>query len=459
MNGARRRLAAALVGAFVALLSGTATGQDVPEPRVRARADVDGPVTVGQPVDIVVEVLVPSYFTGAPQFPDFDIDDALTLFVPRGTNFTEREGRTTWAGQRRSYTVYPQRAGTYEVAGIAVDVGYFVAGRGRITSRVSSDPVEFTAQVPAEAEGLGYFIAATGLTVEQALDPPPETLRVGDAFTRRVTVSVEGALAMVIPPLGLDAPAGLAAYPEPPVVTDEGGERGAAISGRRVETITYVAREVGAYKLSPVELAWWDVEAGALRRETLPELAFDVLPAQAQVEFALTAEEESGDADSEHTTERVSVAATLRRWAVPLGVLLVGALGLRRLARTRGLDPHQVQTWWLSRDQTEGAHFRRFRQAARSGDPRATVRTLAAWLDRRHIGPGAATFQALAKDAADPKLDREATALDAAVFVADPTPDRWSGSRLADRVGHARRHRPTTRGTDSDDLAPLNPRA
>ena len=64
---------------------------------------------------IVVEVLVPSYFTGAPRFPELDIAGALTIFEPRGANFTKREGRTTWAGQRRSYTVYPERAGQYNV--------------------------------------------------------------------------------------------------------------------------------------------------------------------------------------------------------------------------------------------------------------------------------------------------------------------------------------------------------
>ena len=319
------------------------------------------------------------------------------------TNFTERDGRTTWAGQRRSYTVYPQRPGQYDVAGIAVDVSYFAAGRGRITTRVSSDPVGFTAEVPAEAEGLGYFIATTGLTPEQTLDPAPETLRVGEAFTRQVTVRVQDALAMVVPPLGLDAPPGLAAYPEPPVVADEGGERGAAIGGRRVETVTYVAREIGAYELPPVELAWWDVEAGELRRETLPSVTFDVQPGQARVEFALSDDEvEPVDAEQEGAAERFSVSALLRRGALPLGAVLIAGLLVRRAAHAAGFSLDRLRARWKARNQSERAYFRRFRQAARSGDPRATLRALMRWLDRRHIGPGAATFKALAADAPTP---------------------------------------------------------
>lgn len=446
-------------GLLVLVMPLVAAAQDEPEPRARARVDVEGPVTVGQPVRIVVEVLVPSYFTGAPRFPELDIAGALTIFEPRGANFTEREGRTTWAGQRRSYTVYPQRAGQYDVDGITVDVAYFAAGRGRITASVSTDAVRFSAEVPAEAEGLGYFIATTGLALEQSLEPQPETLQVGEAFTRQITVTVQNAFAMVIPPLGLAGLDGLAAYPEPPVVADEGGERGEAISGRRVETVTYVAREAGSYALPPVELAWWDVGAGALRRATVPAVVFQVLPGEASVEFALGSDddEEAEAAGQGDESEQFSLSALLRRWAVPPAVVLCVGLVLRRAARATGFSFGQMKARWQAREQSEGAYFRRFRRAASSGDPRATARTLAAWLDRRHTGPGAATFRAFAANAADPELAREAAKLDAALFVANPTPGSWSGRPLAERVGRARRRR-AGRGGLASRLAPLNPR-
>ena len=324
----------------------------------------------------------------------------------------------------------------------------------------STDALRFTVQVPAEAEGLGYFIATTGLTMQQSLDPTPQTLRVGEAFTRQITVRVQDALAMVIPPLRLDAPDGLAVYPEPPVVADEGGERGEAISGRRVETVTYVAREAGSYSLPPLELVWWDVEAGALRRETVPAVVFQVPPGEAPVEFALGPDddEEAGAAGQGDRSDQFSLTALLRRWAVPLAVVLIVGLVLRRAARGAGFNLGRLRAHWQARDQSEGAYFRRLRRAASSGDPRATVRTLAAWLDRRHTGPGAATFRAFAAHAADPELAREAAKLDAALFVANPTPGSWSGRPLADRVGRARR-RPDAGGalTMPTDLASLNP--
>ena len=279
----------------------------------------------------------------------------------------------------------------------------------------------------------------------------------GDAFTRRIRVTVQDALAMVIPPLGLDAPDGLAAYPNPPIVTDDGGERGEAISGHRVETVTYVARQAGAYSLPPVELAWWDVDAGVLRRDTLPELRFDVLPGEARAEFALGTEDVA-DPVQDTAPGRFVFAALFRRWAAPLAVVLIAGLALRRAARAGGFGLGRLKARWQARNQSEGAYFRRFRQAALSGDPRATVRTLAAWLDRRHVGPGTATFRAFSVNAADPVLDREAGALDTALFVADPTPAPWSGRRLAERIGRVRRRGPAaSRRTKADDLDSLNP--
>ena len=57
------------------------------------------------------------------------------------------------------FTEDPQRAGQYSVDGVTVDIAYFAAGRGRTTTSVSTDAVRFIADVPPEAEGLGYFIA------------------------------------------------------------------------------------------------------------------------------------------------------------------------------------------------------------------------------------------------------------------------------------------------------------
>ena len=65
----------------------------------------------------------------------------------------------------------------------------FRGDAGTVTRTASPPPVRFEARIPPEAAGLDYFVAATELTVQQSFDVRPDTIRVGDAFTRTITVT------------------------------------------------------------------------------------------------------------------------------------------------------------------------------------------------------------------------------------------------------------------------------
>lgn len=73
----------------------------------------------------------------------------------------------TWRREVRSYTVYPQRPGDYEVSGIEVDVPYSTGGAAGTTARVSVNPLRFEATLPPGTERLSYFIATSRLDIEQ----------------------------------------------------------------------------------------------------------------------------------------------------------------------------------------------------------------------------------------------------------------------------------------------------
>lgn len=352
-------------------------------PLARTRVEPGAVVTVGQPISVVVEVLVPSYFMGAPGFPDVDVPDALVIFEARGTNFTERIDGETFAGQSRRYTIYPQRAGDYEIPEIPVTVRYF-SGSGPADATVSPATVRFTAQIPAQADGLGYFIATSNLSLDEQIAPETHELKVGEVLTRTLTITVNDAQSMVIPPVSFEPIAGLGVYPEPPVTSDSGGERGQAIVGTRVEAVSYVAELEGSYRLPAVELTWWDVNAERLRSASAPAVDLEVVANPDFVtEFALP-EDDSPDEAVEEEAARVSILDRLKRFGIPMGALGLLTLVLYRLVRRYrpGVEPPE----------SEQTSFRRFRKAARSGDAAATARTLMFWLDRRRDRPGPALF-------------------------------------------------------------------
>ena len=457
----RRSIAVTALLAVSALPLLAQPAEPQPRPFARARLEPGERVTVGQPVTVVVEVLVPSFFTGAPRFPALDVDDALAIFEDRGVNFTERIDGETWAGQSRGYDVYPQRPGGFEIEAIPVRVRYrSESGGARTEVTVTPPPVRFEAALPPEAADLAYFISSTQLGIEQSFDRQPGTLKVGEAFVRTITVTVEDALSMVIPPLPADSIPGLAVYADPPEVRDEGGERGERIVGRRIERITYVAEEAGEYRLAPVALAWWDVGAQRLRRASVPALEIRVQPNPELVaEIPLPLEEIAGEPAAAESRPRVSLLDRLRRWAPPLAA---AALLLYLLARLwRHFQPavrQRLTDARLERRESEAVYFARFRRAARSGDPRATWNRWTAWLDREHRGPGCATIRAFVQGTGDPDLEREARALDALLFAGDGSGGLpWSSRALCQAVSRARRRRRLKSRSHPGPADSLNP--
>ncbi len=84
--------------------------------RVRVSTEPEGRVVIGQQTRLFVDILTDTWFTQAPAYPDVDLDGAIALQPEQlGTNFTERIAGATYAAQRRSYVIFPQRAGPLEL--------------------------------------------------------------------------------------------------------------------------------------------------------------------------------------------------------------------------------------------------------------------------------------------------------------------------------------------------------
>ena len=84
------------------------------DPIIRAQVVTQQPIVAGQQIQIQVDVLAPNFFLSPPQFPLFDLPNAVvTLSDARAQNMTETVDGETYAGIRRIYLVTPQLAGTF----------------------------------------------------------------------------------------------------------------------------------------------------------------------------------------------------------------------------------------------------------------------------------------------------------------------------------------------------------
>src|SRR5262249_34106828 len=155
---------------------------------------------------------------------------------------------------------YAQRAEVVRIPAFAIrfesNAGF---GQPTIARQVTTGAVSFTAKTPPGADGLGTVIAARHLEVTDGWRPEPKAPRGGDAVTGTLSVTPDGVPGMVFPPFRLDGVDGLAAYPKEPAVDDR-TERG-SLTGRRVETVTYVCEAAGTVAVPDRTLTWYDLDA------------------------------------------------------------------------------------------------------------------------------------------------------------------------------------------------------
>src|SRR5262245_7609875 len=272
MTSVRLALALAVAGC----LADTAGAQ--PPAQARASIATKGDIWVGQRVTLVVELLTPGLFSSAPAF-DLPQVPGVILLPPEGRPVlgSETIDGVTYTTQRHELAAYAQRPGRVTVPGFVVRFASspnFV--KPPVDRRVTTPAVTFTAKVPPGAEGLATVVTTRDLTVKETWEPQPGRgpAKPGDAFTRTIAVEARDVPGMVLPAFRFDRQDGLGVYPKSPAVEDR-SERG-DLTGRRVETVTYVCERPGSFALPALALAWWDPAAQKLNRVTLPAQTIEV---------------------------------------------------------------------------------------------------------------------------------------------------------------------------------------
>jgi hypothetical protein len=434
------------------MASGGAGAQQTPEQVVaRAQLEPASGIVVGQRVDLYLEVLTETGLARSPRLPEIEIEGAIVLESGTfGVPISDRIDGRHFSGTRLGYAVYPQRSGICTVP--PIELAVVPAGASDREHRADIAAQHFNVALPAELAAVASFVTTPRFEIEWRFDRALEELRVGDSLTRSVSMRAEDAPGMLLPPLPGGKVEGLAVYPDTPQISED-RHRG-RLTGRRLESVTYVMEREGEFRLPPVDFDWWNPDDGRLHTETLPAVELTVA---ANPDLDAARLDTLGGGGGIPGLARLS-PLQLALAAASLTVLAVGVPVLLRLAP-------RLSTRWrarrLERKQSEAAFFRRFRRSARRGDAPAAMRQLFSWLDRFDPGPGAATLSRFVRRADDGELAEQAATLEAHLFTpprADRAGEHWSGRGLSRRFAAARRRlrRPQVDEGKRSHLPPLN---
>jgi hypothetical protein len=399
-----------------------------------------GPVLVGEHVTIIVELLTTTTFASAPVF-EFPKIPGVLLMKPeeRPVLGTEEINGETYTVQRHELALFVMRPGVAQIPPFTVRFESAPRfGEQPVEHRLTTPALQVEARMPPGAENLAGLIAARELRVDQAWHPQPQKARVGDAFTRTVTLTAPDVPGMVLPPLPLAKVEGLAVYAKPPVVQDQ-VERG-DLTGKRVETVTYLCERPGQFTLPALVIPWWDLKNQQLMRVTLPAVTLEVEPGPVQGnEATVPAEEVPGRSWLWWTLGAV----------LPLVAAMV-VLWHKRRALLAAWERRHMQ-----RQASEAGLFAQLLDACRANNTKAAYNGLLRWLDARHHGPDAATIEAFLAHHPNTDLRRQVEMLQESVLGRDT---HWDGVALADGLRQARRHDRRRRSHAEETRLPdLNP--
>ena len=421
-----------------------------PQPIARVRVEPAQHIVVGQPVRLIVEVLVPNYFTGSPQFPELEMKNVI-IVSPQETpqNLSEQIAGVAYAGIRQTYFVYPEQAGEFHLPSARIKVRYADTPPHSLESDVPLPTLTFRADIPAAATGLSYFLPTTRLVMEQHWKPSLKDLRSGQTVERTITITTDMLQAMLIPPVPLEVPDGLRVYPEEPIVKDEKTDRGEFIGGQRIQTAKYLIQNPGEYTLPEIELKWWDLNEGRVRTQTLPAVHISAaMDPNYAPELPPTVEPAM--------TQEVSAARPWKRYRLWIRAAWPGvlaSLGFVWLVARRGF---QVVRWMRIKirqnRESEGAYFRRLIASCNRNEASASYQQLVQWLRRARTKSAVEEFL---QDCDDPTLTNQVKALGEELYFSGNSKP-WDGRALADSL---KRHRRASevRAKKRYRLPPLNP--
>ena len=318
---------------------------------------------VSQQVELIIEVATQRWFAGGTTIGNVEIDGVVVLKREKfATNSSRRENGQSIAVQNWTITLYPQRAGNYIVPPVPLTVTVAAASGESIRGTVYTEPQSFSASVPTSMQALSGWVAATELNVDGSWSGPLDSLQVGDALTRIVSINAEDTAAMMLPPIVIPEYEGASVYRELPEVIDK-VNRGSYLASR-YEQLTYVFEQAGSYIIPAIEYHWWDVPNQQLQTTIIDEQTIVVGGSSTVIE---------PDSLPSMSTSRTKLNVTalakpllIVAGVVALGFLLFALAKWRRKNSSTNVDKIDVE--------------KAFHQACRNGQAKEAVNLMYLWL-------------------------------------------------------------------------------
>jgi hypothetical protein len=425
---------------------------------IETEADAQSPY-VQQAVGVTVRLFYEAPVTGQLEQPP--PEGASLQRVGEDAQYARDIGGRSYSVLERHYLLIPERSGTMTIPGARFNgnaaSGFFddLMGEGERDLHAASAPRQVTVRA-APADAAQPWLPLRALQLHYLATP--QDVRAGEAATVTVEAIADGATAAQLPELQVSTGSGAQVFADP-AQSDDSFDQGRP-HVREVRRFSIVPSRPGTLRIQGPRLSWWDVQAGAARTTSLPDLVVQVAagvaaaganPTGAATPRSLSPADRKDDGD----IAIPGVQGRVRPWAlatVAFALLWLGTLAwaLQRRGATSPAPPSSDADADAARP-AGGATLNDLRRALDRGALADVVDTLCAM-----ARPALADADGLRARLADP---RQVAALDALQRA------RWAdGDGVAARDAlraafkDGPRWRETREAPAKDPLPPLYPR-
>ncbi|MDJ0700194.1 MAG: BatD family protein [Woeseiaceae bacterium] len=181
----------------------------------------------------------------------------------------------------RVIAIYPQESGEIQISPARFEARVLRDGRitGRKVFNSGSHTIDILPQpAPPDDYPNAAWLPARDVQISEEWSREPRTMKAGEPLTRRVRLSALGQLETQLPAIEPPPVDGINMYPDRPELSravEAGG-----IRGIREDQYAMIGVGAGPVEIPPLELPWWDIEAGEWRVARLPAHAIEVIAAR-----------------------------------------------------------------------------------------------------------------------------------------------------------------------------------
>ena len=244
---------------------------------VSVSIDQDREIWAGQQVTLDLDLKTTGYSFSNTHFNLPEVSGGFLMQTDSTTiKQSEKKEGQDWQILRYPLALFPQKSGQLTVP--SIDVRFSTsAGFGKPVRdfEFKTEPLELSVSMPPGV-GQDELVITTGsFQLEHDWQPASAIAKTGDAFTLTVTRHAGDISAMLLPPIPVYRTNGLAAYPQAAEIEDK-TNRG-DLTGKRVDSITWVVEKAGSYEIPGIRFQWWDPDKRELKQQIIPGIKLDIV--------------------------------------------------------------------------------------------------------------------------------------------------------------------------------------